>query len=148
VGNTSLDQLLVNEKLRGAIAGDLSGLAELVELVSKACGVPIPVGYPVFGRDAFRTGTGVHAAAIIKAINKGNDWLADRVYSGVPAGWFGRQQEIEIGHQAGDSNILFWLKRRNIEATPARVAAIRERAKAGNRMLEEAEILELIAAAS
>ncbi len=148
VGNTSLDQLLVNEKLRGAIAGDLSGLAELVDLVSRACGVPIPVGYPVFGRDAFRTGTGVHAAAIIKAINKGNDWLADRVYSGVPAGWFGRQQEIEIGHQAGDSNILFWLKRRNIEATPARVAAIREKAKAGNRMLEEAEILELIAAAS
>jgi 2-isopropylmalate synthase len=144
VGNTSLDQLLVNERLRGAIHGDLSKLGTLVDLVSEACSVPIPVGYPVFGRDAFRTGTGVHAAAIIKAINKGNDWLADRVYSGVPADWFGRHQVIEIGHQAGDANILYWLRQRKIEARPEIVAAIREKAKAGNRVLEEAEILEAI----
>lgn len=145
VGNTSLDQLLVNLKLRGAWEGDLSRLAELVDLVSVACEVPVPVSYPVFGRDAFRTGTGVHAAAIIKAINKGADWLADRVYSGVPAGWFGRHQVIEIGHMAGDSNILFWLKQRGIEATPARVAAIREKAKSTSRLLEEREVLEVLA---
>ena len=123
----------------------LSQLGTLVDLVSTACSVPIPVGYPVFGRDAFRTGTGVHAAAIIKAINKGNDWLADRVYSGVPAEWFGRHQLIEIGHQAGDANILFWLRQRKIEAKPELVAAIRERAKSGNRVLEEAEIMEIVA---
>lgn len=146
VGNTSLDQLLVNLKLAGAWQGDLSRLAELVDLVSQACAVPIPVSYPVFGKDAFRTGTGVHAAAIIKAVNKGADWLADRVYSGVPAGWFGRHQEIEIGHQAGDSNILFWLRQRKINASPEVVAAIREKAKQGNRVLEEAEILSVIAA--
>jgi 2-isopropylmalate synthase len=144
VGNTSLDQLLVNEKLRGVIPGDLSALAELVELVSKECGVPVPVGYPVFGRDAFRTGTGVHAAAIIKALDKGADWLADRVYSGVPASWFGRKQQIEIGHQAGKSNIAFWLKARQLEPTTARVDAIWEKAKSTNRMLEETEILEIL----
>ena len=38
------------------------------------------------GSDAFETGTGVHAAAVIKAFRKGDAWLADRVYSGVPAG--------------------------------------------------------------
>jgi 2-isopropylmalate synthase len=144
VGNTNLDLLLVNLKLMGWIDQDLSALADLVDLASRACAVPIPPSYPVFGHDAFRTGTGVHAAAIIKAINKGADTLADRVYSGVPASWFGRRQVIEIGHMAGDSNILFWLRQRGIEATPERVSAIRARAKSTNRVLEEAEILAVI----
>ncbi len=144
VGNTSLDQLLVNLKLMGWHQGDLTALGELVDLVSAACEVPIPVSYPVFGKDAFRTGTGVHAAAIIKAIDKGADWLADRVYSGVPAGWFGRRQQIEIGHMAGDSNIVFWLRQRGIEPTAERVGAIRKKAKSMSRVLEEAEILEVI----
>lgn len=148
VGNTSLDLLLVNLKLMGWHQGDLTALADLVDLASRACEVPIPVSYPVFGKDAFRTGTGVHAAAIIKAIDKGADWLADRVYSGVPAGWFGRHQVIEIGHMAGDSNILFWLRQHGYAATPAVVDAIRAKAKAGTKVLEEAEIRELIAAVS
>jgi 2-isopropylmalate synthase len=102
----------------------------------------------VFGKDAFRTGTGVHAAAVIKALSKGADWLADRVYSGVPAGWFGRRQVIEIGHMAGDSNIVYWLKQRGYEPTEPRVAAIRALAKAGNRVLEEEEILATIGVGS
>lgn len=146
VGNTQLDLLMVNLKLAGVHTGDLSRLGELVDLVGVATQMGIPVNYPVFGRDAFRTGTGVHAAAVIKAINKGADWLADRVYSGVPASWFGRRQEIEIGHMAGDSNILFWLKQRGIEAKPEVVDAIRARAKASNRVLSEAEVLGAIAA--
>ncbi len=145
VGNTSLDQLLVNLKLMGWHDGDLTSLGELVDLTSQACQVPIPVSYPVFGKDAFRTGTGVHAAAVIKAINKGADWLADRVYSGVPAGWFGRRQVIEIGHMAGDSNILFWLRERGIEPREPLVAAIRAKAKSTSRVLEEHEIYEVIA---
>ncbi len=144
VGNTSLDQLLVNLKLMGWHDGDLTSLGDLVDLTSRACNVPIPVSYPVFGKDAFRTGTGVHAAAVIKALSKGADWLADRVYSGVPAGWFGRRQVIEIGHMAGDSNIVFWLKQRGYDPTEERVAAIRLLAKAGNRVLEEEEILAAI----
>lgn len=148
VGNTSLDQLLVNLKLMGWHDGDLTSLGDLVDLTSRACQVPIPVSYPVFGKDAFRTGTGVHAAAVIKALSKGADWLADRVYSGVPAGWFGRRQVIEISHMAGDSNIVFWLKERGYEPTEARVAAIRTLAKAGNRVLEEEEILATIGVGS
>lgn len=144
VGNTPLDLFLVNMKLLGYHTGDLSHLAELVELVSRTTEVPIPVSYPVFGKDAFRTGTGVHAAAVIKAINKGADWLADRVYSGVPASWFGRHQEIEIGHMAGDSNIYFWLKTRGIEATPELVKAIREKAKSTSRLLAEAEVMAVV----
>jgi 2-isopropylmalate synthase len=148
VGNTSLDQLLVNLKLMGWHDGDLTSLGDLVDLTSRACQVPIPVSYPVFGKDAFRTGTGVHAAAVIKALSKGADWLADRVYSGVPAGWFGRRQVIEIGHMAGDSNIVYWLKQRGYEPTEPRVAAIRALAKAGNRVLEEEEILATIGVGS
>lgn len=146
VGNTPLDLLLVNLKLLGLHDGELSKLADLVDLTSAACEVPLPVSYPVFGKDAFRTGTGVHAAAVIKAINKGADWLADRVYSGVPASWFGRHQVIEIGHMAGDSNIVFWLKQRGIDPAPHLVAAIREKAKAGSRVLADAEVFEVIRA--
>jgi 2-isopropylmalate synthase len=140
VGNTPLDLLLVNLKLAGVLPQSLDSLGTLVDLVSASCGVPVPVSYPVFGKDAFRTGTGVHAAAVIKAIDKGNDWLADRVYSGVPAAWFGRRQEIEIGHMAGDSNIKYWLRSRGIDAAPALVSRIRDLAKSTNRMLDNAEV--------
>lgn len=146
VGNTSLDQLLVNMKLLGIEERDLTRLSELVNLVSEACGVPIPYNYPVFGSDAFRTGTGVHAAAVIKATKRGEAWLADRVYSSVPAGWFGRRQEIEIGHQSGESNVRFWLGQRGIEPDDALVKAIFDRAKTINALLSEAEILAIIAA--
>ncbi|NOY24644.1 MAG: 2-isopropylmalate synthase [Oligoflexia bacterium] len=144
VGNTPLDLLMVNLKLAGAFAGDLSGLGALVDLGSRACHVPIPPSYPVFGRDAFRTGTGVHAAAVIKAMRTGHKTLADQVYSGVPASWFGRQQEIEIGHMAGDSNIVYWLTHRNIEPDPELVGRIRSVAKSGNRLLETAEVMAIV----
>jgi len=144
VGNTPLDQLLVNMKLLGAHDGDLRKLSELCQLVSRACEVPIPANYPVMGRDAFRTGTGVHAAAVIKAMRMGDADLADQVYSGVPASWVGREQEIEIGHMAGDSNIVFWLKHRGIEPEPDLVAAIRDVAKSGSRVLEEIEVQAIV----
>lgn len=144
VGNTPLDLLLVNMRLYGAIDNDLSRLGELVDLASAACEVPVPVSYPVFGRDAFRTGTGVHAAAVIKAIKKGEAWLADQVYSGVPASWFGRKQEIEIGHMAGDSNIVYWLQSRGIEAEASLVSAIRDAAKSTNRLLENTEVMVIV----
>lgn len=144
VGNTPLDLFLVNLRLLGVIDRDLSRLGELVDLVSETCQVPIPVSYPVFGKDAFRTGTGVHAAAVIKALKKGDDWLADRVYSGVPASWFGRRQEIEIGHMAGDSNIVHWLESRDITADPDLVARIRAKAKSTNRLLSEDEVMAVV----
>ncbi len=144
VGNTALDQLLVNLKLQGAWEGDLAGLGALCDLVSEATAVPIPASYPVFGADAFRTGTGVHAAAVIKAHKKGDHWLADRIYSGVPAAWFGRQQQIEIGHQSGVSNVRFWLHQRGLPDDEEVVQAIFARAKQIDGLLRDDEILAIV----
>ncbi|MDZ7267292.1 MAG: LeuA family protein [candidate division KSB1 bacterium] len=144
VGNTPLDLILVNCKLLGWIDNDLTALQEYCALVSRACGVPVPANYPVFGRDAFRTGTGVHAAAIIKARKKGQDWLADLVYSGVPASWFGRRQEIEIGHMSGESNVIYWLTANGIEPTRPRIEAIFAAAKRMNRNMTDEEIHEVL----
>ncbi len=140
VGNTPMDQLLVNLRLLGWIDNDLSALPEYCERVSATTGVPVPPNYPVVGRDAFRTGTGVHAAAVIKAYRKGHDWLADRIYSGVPASMVGRRQEIEVGPMSGESNVVYWLEHRGIEPTPERVQAVFQHAKGVDRVLTEAEI--------
>ena len=111
VGNVSLDQLILNLKLMGAWNHDVSHLVQYTRLVAESTRVEIPVNYPLSGRDAFRTATGVHAAAVIKAAKTGDELLADIIYSGVPAGWFGREQEIEIGHQSGLSNVRYWLEK-------------------------------------
>jgi len=144
VGNTPMDTLLVNLKLMGWIDNDLSALPEYCALVERSCGVPVPVNYPIVGRDAFRTGTGVHAAAVIKAFKKKDEWLVDRVYSGVPASWVGREQEIEVGPMCGESNVVFWLQRRGIEPRPEIVKAVFEAAKTSDRLLTEDEIRAVI----
>ncbi len=148
VGNTPLDLLLVNLRLAGAHEREVKVLAELCELVSRAVEREIPVNYPVFGDDAFRTGTGVHAAAVIKAKAQGDDWLADRIYSGVPADWFGRRQEIQIGHQSGLSNVKFWLQERGIEAGDDLVQAVFAAAKETNRVLSDDEVMAVVRASA
>jgi 2-isopropylmalate synthase len=147
VGNTSMDLLLLNLYLLGWIDSDLTKLVEYVNKVSEACRFPIPVNYPLSGADAFRTATGVHAAAIIKAQKRGNPWLADRVYSGVPAGEFGREQLIEVGHMSGMSNVRYWLELRGYAVTEGVCRAILEKAKSCAWTLSESEILETIAQA-
>ena len=139
-----MDQLLVNLKLMGWITNDVSRLGEYCETAAKICGWPVPHNYPVFGRDAFRTATGVHAAAVIKSYKKGNQRLADIVYSGVPAGEFGLEQVIEIGPMSGKSNVIYWLEKRGIEADETRVNKIYEYAKAAHGVLEENEIRQLL----
>ncbi|MCZ7686875.1 MAG: LeuA family protein [Sandaracinaceae bacterium] len=147
VGNASLDQIMVNLRLLGELGGrDLSKLAALCKKVSEATKFPIPINYPVFGEDAFRTGTGVHAAAIIKAMEKGDAFLADRVYSGVPAGEFGREQEIGIGPMSGVSNVRFWCRKRDIEPSDELTKAILAKAKEGKRLMTDAEILAVVEA--
>ena len=140
VGNTSMDQLLINMQLWGLIDRDLAPLVEYVRLVSEHCGIPIPSNYPALGSDAFRTGTGVHAAAVIKALRKGDRALADRVYSGVPASVLGREQRIEVGPMSGESNVVFWLESHGFEASRERVARVLERAKASDRLLTTDEL--------
>ena len=145
VGNAALDQILLNMKLLGWIDNDLGRMLELCTTVSRATQVPIPPNYPLAGSDAFRTGTGVHAAAIIKAEAKGHSWLADRVYSGVPAAMFGKAQEIEIGHMSGESNVVYWLKHRHLAPEPELVRAILQEAKSSNHLLTEIEIMQVVA---
>ena len=145
VGNAALDQILINLALDGDLPGrDLRPLGELVGLVSRACAVPIPPSYPVFGEDAFRTATGVHAAAIIKAERKGESWLADRIYSGVPAGLFGLEQKIEVGHMSGESNVVYWLKKRGFVPEPELVRHLFALAKSKNRLLTDGELRQAI----
>ena len=144
-GNAPLDQTLVNLKLMGVIDNDLTSLDEYTRLANKYIEVPLPRNYPVFGNDAFETGTGVHASAVIKAMRKGDDWLADRVYSGVPAGDFGLKQVIRIGHMAGRSNIIWWLEQRGIEVSDELVAHLFEVAKMQPRNMEEEEIESAVA---
>jgi len=140
VGNTSMDQLLINMQLFGLVDRDLTPLVEYTALVAEHCGIPIPPNYPAMGADAFRTGTGVHAAAVIKALRKNDRALADRVYSGVPASVLGREQRIEVGPMSGESNVVFWLEQHGFAVTPGRVSRILDAAKASDRLLSEAEL--------
>lgn len=144
VGNTPLDLLLVNLKLLGVIDWDLTRLVRYVETVAEATEMPIPINYPVVGADAFRTATGVHAAAIVKAKRKGDDWLADRVYSAVPAGEFGREQRIEIGPMSGMSNVSWWLERNGIPFDEALGRHLLDRAKASAQTLTDEEIRSIV----
>ena len=145
VGNVEMDLLLVNLKLMGAHDADLTRLPEYCRLVSEACRIPIPAGYPVVGRDAFRTGTGVHAAAIVKAEKKGDAWLADRVYSGIPASMVGREQEIEISPMSGLSNVKHWLREHGYDPEDEELCRrLFDAAKHTDRTLTEEEILSLV----
>ena len=144
VGNTSMDLLLLNLKLMGWIDYDLSKLVRYVQKVSECCKFPIPRNYPLSGVDAFRTATGVHASAIIKAKKLGDDWLADRVYSGVPAAEFGKEQQIEIGPMSGMSNVRFWLELRGIPIKEELCQDLLRCAKGSSATLTEEEILAVV----
>ncbi|NUN51111.1 MAG: 2-isopropylmalate synthase [Candidatus Brocadiae bacterium] len=145
-GNTPMELILCNLFLYGYIRRDLTAIGEYCRAVSEACHVPIPNNYPLVGKDAFETGTGVHAAAVIKALRKGDPWLADRIYSGVPASQFGREQIIRVGPMSGRSNVIWWLEKRGIPVTDATVDRIFQAAKASDRMLEDVEVEKLAAA--
>jgi len=146
VGNTPIELLLVNLRLMGVIDRDLSRLKEYCETVARATATTIPPNYPVIGRDAFRTATGVHAAAIIKAFKKHDVLLANSVYSGVPSHLFGLEQVIEIGPMSGRSNVTYWLEKRRLPATDAVVDRILAAAKESAGVLTEEQVLALVKA--
>ncbi|MBI4955293.1 MAG: 2-isopropylmalate synthase [Myxococcales bacterium] len=146
VGNAQMELILLNLKLLGLLEDqDLTHLLAYCQKAAEAVGWQVPINYPLVGRDAFRTATGVHAAAIIKAKRRGDEWLADRVYSGVPAGMFGRKQEIEVGFMSGASNVSFWLEAHGIASSPALVEAILAKAKTSTEILTEAQIRAVVA---
>ncbi len=140
VGNAEMDLLIVNLHLLGTHRHDVARLREYCELAARTIGIPLPHNYPVLGEDAFRTGTGVHAAAIIKARRKGDAWLADRIYSSVPAAMFGASQKIEVSPLSGLSNVKFWLEEHGYDASDqARCERLFEAAKVADRVLSEEE---------
>ncbi len=143
-GNTPMELLLVNLNLLGWADRDLTRLPEYCQVISEKCGAPIPFNYPVVGADSFRTSTGVHAAAVVKALDRKDTWLADRVYCGVPASMVGREQGIEIGPMSGEHNVRFYLRQRNIEEHPVFVQKILEAAKRSNRLLAEEDVLRMV----
>jgi 2-isopropylmalate synthase len=145
VGNTPMELLLVNLRLMGLRSNDLTYLRAYCDRIAKATHTTIPPNYPVFGRDAFRTATGVHAAAIVKALKKHDRVLADAVYSGVPAHLFGLEQIVEVGPMSGKSNVLYWLARHNIPASDELVNRIYEAAKQSPRVLTDGELRTLCA---
>jgi 2-isopropylmalate synthase len=140
VGNTPLDQIAVNLKLMGVWPRDVTPLKEYVGWVSRHCGVEIPANYPVFGRNAFRTGTGIHAAAIYKALVRGEHEVAERVYSAVPASWFGMEQVVELGPMSGESNAACWLMAHGEPVGEGLVQHLLKVAKASTRTLLDEEI--------
>lgn len=146
-GNVEMELLLVNLALMGMHDAPLDGLVEYCELAARAVGIPIPPGAPVVGRDAFRTATGVHAAALVKAAARGDAWLVDGIYSGVPAALVGRKQEIEIGPMSGLSNVKYWLRSRGHDADDEELCRrVFEAAKSSDHTLTEAEITALVRA--
>ena len=138
-GNTAMDLLLANLALLGWMELDLATLPAYVRLAGEMTAVPVEPRYPVVGADVFTTSTGVHAAAVAKAQAKGDAWLADRIYSAVPAGLVGRHQTIAVGPMSGRSNALCWLQAHGLEGTPARLTAILAAAKRAEHVLDEAE---------
>jgi len=145
VGNAQMELILLNMKLLGQLEDqDLTKLLDYCNAVAKAVGWQVPLNYPLVGRDAFRTATGVHAAAIIKAMPKGDTWLADRIYSGVPAGMFGRRQEICIGFMSGASNVNYWLRERGIETDEQLVREILEAAKGQSAIMTDEQVMTVV----
>ncbi|HZD24480.1 MAG TPA: LeuA family protein [Acidimicrobiia bacterium] len=145
IGNTSMEVLLINLRLLGWVDNDLSGLSAYCEAVSRATRVAIPRDCPGIGNDAFETSTGVHAAAVLKALQKGDTWLANRVYSGVPADMVGREQVITVGPMSGQANATAWLTQRELPVDPDTVERILAVAKDSDRVLTDEEIFTLVA---
>jgi len=144
VGNTPMEGLLVNLKLLGWIDSDLTSLPAYCEAVSRATDTPIPPNTPSIGKDAFETSTGVHAAAVLKAMRKGDTWLANRVYSGVPADALGREQEITVGPMSGQANAVAWLTRRDLPCDEETIDQVVSMAKGSDHVLRDEEIYGLL----
>ncbi len=143
-GNTPMEILLINLNLLGISDRDLRKLPEYCQVVADACGAPAPFNYPVIGADSFRTSTGVHAAAVAKALQMDDQWLADRIYCGVPASLVGREQEIEIGPMSGEHNVRYWLTKRGFEDHPIYIEKILAASKRSSTLLSEEEILRMV----
>ncbi len=140
VGNTPMEPLLVNLRLLGWIDNDLTTLPRYAAAASRATDTPIPANTPTIGKDAFETSTGIHAAAVLKAMRTGDSRLANRIYSGVPADMLGREQKISVGPMSGEANVVAWLDSRDIVCTPEMIKHVLGAAKETDHVLSDDEI--------
>ena len=150
VGNVPMELLVLNLALAGRLSLgtgelDLVPLADYCRRSAELLGWQIPPNHPLVGENAFRTATGVHAAAIVKAQKKGA-WAADRVYGAVPAGALGRTQEICVGAMSGSANVAAWFEAHGIVAEDALVRKVLEHARSADHILSDAEIRALLPA--
>jgi 2-isopropylmalate synthase len=140
IGNPPMEQLLLNAALEGWAEPRLELLGEYVSLAAGMLGVAVPAGAPVVGRDAFRTSTGVHASAILKARRRGDRRIEDLVYSAVPASLVGREQVIEVGPLSGTANVRCWLADHGYADDRATVERILAAAKRADRTLSDEQL--------
>src|SRR5207244_3849351 len=141
-------RICVADTVGHATPNGAKAVVTFVKSVITELGVDVGIDWhePVIGADAFRTATGVHAAAVVKAFRKNDRPLMDAVYAAVPASLVGRQQEIEVGPMSGKSNVVFWLESRGLPATDEIVDRIYAAAKASDRMLTHEQIQNLVGA--
>jgi len=145
VGNPAMELLLLNL----ALADSARSLAQVMAYCahfSRVLGVEIADNQPLVGKNAFRTATGVHASAIVKAEAK-SEWLGDHVYSLLSAASIGQSAAIVIGPMSGASNVQHWLKSQGIASNETLVHAILQRAKGSDRVLHDEELLSVVSRA-
>jgi 2-isopropylmalate synthase len=142
VGNPAMEQLLLNLALSNA-PRSLAQVTRYCTHFARALGIEISDNQPLVGRNAFRTATGVHAAAIFKAEGK-SQWLADHVYSLVAAASVGQSAGVLIGPMSGASNVQHWLKNQGIVCNDALLRAILAQAKSADRLLTDQELLSVV----
>jgi len=142
-GNTPIEQLLVNLRLEALSERSLRRLCSYVEFAAQALNVPVPAHSPIVGADAFRTATGVHASAMVKAAEKG-DAIDERIYSSVRASLVGRRTVIDIGPMSGEANVRYYLSQRGLSFDRATIERVLAIAKQRNEVLSELDVQEAL----
>jgi len=108
-GIVDLSQLLVtlNVDFNENNNWNLEFIPELYSLVSRFTGVPIPVNFPVVGKNAFTHCAGIHThAATINPMH----------YQSLDPSIVGRRTEICLDHMAGLSSVIYAMEQIGINA--------------------------------
>ncbi len=142
VGNPAMELLLLNLALSN-VPRSLAHVTSYCMHFARVLGIQVPDNQPLVGKNAFRTGTGVHASAILKGEAKGQ-WLGDHVYSLLSASSVGQSTSIAVGPMSGTSNVRHWLKSQGISADERLLRAILTRAKSADRVLTDEELLSVV----
>jgi 2-isopropylmalate synthase len=147
-GNAAMELVLAHLHLSGLRSSPLLALTDYAHYASRILRDPIPFRQPVVGPEAFSHGSGVHAAAIRKALELGRPDLAGVVYSPIDPDVVNRTFGITVGRMSGRSNAILALRTLGIEPTQGLVQAVLAAAKASDFPLTNERIRELAEAHS